>query len=130
MKHLIPLSFVIALAIAGCGNTADGVQKDATENSQKMSDSTKDATDKMKSGSAEAGAAISLTPAIKAAIVANPFLSESGNLIDVDSTAEAVTLKGHVKTEKAKNDAEELAKKIMTDKNATQPLHNELTIQP
>ena len=105
--------------VAGCQNTADGVQKDASNaavNTQK--------------GVEDAGAAVSLTPKVKTALVANPFLSEAGNSIDVDSTADRVTLKGFVTTDKNKKLAEELAAKVIKDSGSAAVLDNQLTVKP
>ena len=119
-----------ACIVCGCGNTAEGVKKDSVENGQKMSDSAQKTGDAMKEGAANAGAAMTLTPVIKTALVANPFLNESGNLINVDSTEATVTLSGHVKSEKAKTEAGAITKKILDDKKATQTLKNDLEIKP
>ncbi len=111
---------VMAAGIVGCS-------KDAKDS---VNDSTKAIGKDVKAGAEDAGAAMSLTPEIKSAIVANPFLNEDGNVIDVDSTAEAVVLRGHVKSEKNRALAEEIARKILKDKGSKTPLKNELKVQP
>lgn len=112
----------IALSIAlvslqGCGNTADGASKDA-----------KNAGAVIEKNANDAAAAISLTPAIKSALIANPFLNEDGNLIDVDSTPEKVTLSGHVKKESYRALADEIARKILRDKQSYVLLQNDIKV--
>lgn len=88
-----------------------------------------DASEKMKKAADNAGSAMGLTPMIKEAILADPMLKEDGNLIDVDSDAKMVTVKGHVKMAAYKQKVDEIVKKVLADKHATQTYKNELTIQ-
>ncbi len=130
MKKITPFLLAAIIALVGCDNTAEAVKKDAVDNGQKVADATNTAADTMKANSDNAAAALTLTPAIKAAIIEDQSLSESGNLVDVDSTSTTITLSGHVKSEKTKWRAEELARRVMADKHATQSLQDDLIIQP
>ncbi len=130
MKHtqFLALAILAAFAMIGCDKTAEGIQRDAAENSQKAASAASKTSEDMKAGASNAEAAVILTTAVKAALVANPLLNENGNLIDVDSTSESVTLNGHVKSQTAKDEADKIAKKVLADKNATQALVNKLII--
>ncbi len=119
-RLFISVALAIALgSLQGCNNTADGASKDANNAGAVIEKNANDAA-----------AALSLTPAIKSALIANPFLSEDGNLIDVDTTPERVTLSGHVKKESYRTLAEELTRKILKDKQSTIPLRNDIKVLP
>lgn len=104
-------------ALSGCDDSAKGAGNKTDEIGADI-----------KKGADNAGAAMSLTPDIKSAIVASPFLNEDGNLIDVDTTSEGVTLKGHVKSEKNRTMAEDIARKVMKDNGSQLPLQNKIEI--
>lgn len=76
------------------------------------------------------GAAASLTPVIKHAIIADPTLNDSANNINVDATEEKVTLRGHVKTAEMKMLAQSIAERTLIDKAAKQTVDNQLEIRP
>ncbi len=119
MVWLAPIGTSLLLILVGCSDTAAGVSSD----SQKMKAEVKDKA-------SDLGAVVSLTPMIKAAFMANPFLNEPGNDIKVDSNAESVTLTGFVKSEKNKTLAEETVAKILKDKKSTIVVKNELLVKP
>ena len=110
---------LVGAALVGCNDTAKGAEKDMGEAGHEVRQDAKDA-----------GAAVSLTPMVKSALVANPFLNESGNVIDVDSNSESVILKGHVKSEKNKQLATELAMKVLKDNSSKNKLDNQLVVTP
>lgn len=131
MKTQISIIVVIAfLALIGCGNTTEGMEKDSESNGQKAAE----ATQNLASGAKEAGkdiaAATMLTPKIKLAISADKRLNDSKNLIDVSATDETVTLEGHVASKELKNLATEIATKALKDNTAHQRLDNKLEIKP
>jgi osmotically-inducible protein OsmY len=76
------------------------------------------------------GAAMLLTPNLKAAIVANSELNDGGNHINVDSDEHTVTLRGHVKSLALKNLAEDIVMRTLQERGARQSLTNELIITP
>jgi hypothetical protein len=57
------------------------------------------------------------------------MLNEDGNLIDVDAGENEVFLRGHVKSEKLKNDAAEIANKIIQENGSKVTLKNELVVK-
>jgi predicted small secreted protein len=105
------------LTILGCENTAEGIKKDAEKDSRQAAEAGRDI-----------GSAISLTPTIKAAIVADPTLNDPGNEINVETSEEQVVLKGHVKTEEMKAMAADIAQRTIKDKGGKQSVVNELVV--
>lgn len=117
------VGLTLALSFLGVTGCSDKTNEDLKQGANNAAETTKEKVN-------EGAAAISLTPDIKSAIVANPKLNEDGNLVDVDTTPQTVTLKGHVKTAEMKALAEDLAKTVMKKQNATQNLVNELEVKP
>lgn len=120
----------LALATTGCENTVKGAQEDTRENSLKASQATDDAVKRASEASKDISAAATLTPAVKTAITSEPTLNDPVNLIDVDTTAEKVTLSGHVKSGQLKTLAGEIATRVLTEHKATQTLENNLEVKP
>jgi len=77
----------------------------------------------------DAGQAMSLTPRVKNALVADKSIDAS--TIDVDTTGEkdTVTLKGTVRSEAEKTRATQIAKKALTDAGSQFKVKNNLTVQ-
>jgi osmotically-inducible protein OsmY len=71
-----------------------------------------------------------LTPKIKSAIIANPILNEDGNVIDVETEDGVVYLRGHVMTQEAKDEASQIAQRVLDESESDYRLLNELEIQP
>lgn len=117
------------MGLIGCSNTAEGAKEDTQKNTQQAEVNMKEGADKMGEATRDVGAAMSLTPPIEMAIRNDETLKDSGNMINVDSSEERVTLKGHVKTEEMKKHAEEIAAKIIKDKNGKQSVYNELEVR-
>lgn len=120
----------------GCANTTEGAKKDLQEDSQKASQKFKEGIDSASNVASNASNAVmdtasaaSLTLRIKNAINANAELNDSKNLVDVDTTKDEVTLKGHVWKQELKDKAEEIAKEELKKANATQKVKNDLAIQ-
>lgn len=131
MKRMLPIILVAAgLMLVGCENTAEGVKKDAEINGQKAAEQSNEVVKSANEAGKNLGAATTLTPEIKTAITADKRLNDPKNLIDVDSTDEKVTLKGHVTSADLKSLAQELTEKVLKDRNAHQTLVNELEIKP
>lgn len=163
-KNLITLLVapVAMLLVYGCGNTAEGVQKDTAENTEKAQETASKAGEAVKEGADKAGeavkenankageaikegantaghaaemgaqnveAATTLTPSVKRALNANAKLNVPENLINVESTAEMVTLKGHVKTQELKELATQIAQKVLKEEKAKQQFKNELEVR-
>jgi osmotically-inducible protein OsmY len=130
--------FGIILAFAtlaiGCTNSGEGTKDSLRDNSIKASAKLKegfdDGANMAKKAGAEIGAAAQLTPRIKTAITADPKLNADGNLIDVDSRTEKVTLSGHVLSQGLKDLAGKIAKEEMVKAKAQQKFSNDLEIKP
>ena len=123
------LALLLGLGAVGCQNTAEGVKEDAQQTGQKVSEATQKAGESIKEGTADIGAATTLTPDVKSAITADPQLNDPKNHIDVDSTDEAVHLKGHVTSNELKKKAGEIAQGVLNKRNAKNKLSNELIVE-
>ncbi len=132
LKAFLPMTALslCLYATTGCNDTAKGMEKDSQENSAAAAESAAAANENMKEAAGDVGAAATLTPMIKSAIVANPILNDNGNMIDVDSTDNGVRLKGTVISEEVKKMAEQMAAKIMAENKSDQKLINELVVRP
>lgn len=130
---------IASLGLFGCNDTAAGMAEDSTENTQAVADATKDAAENVEEAAEDAAdnvveagkgvAATTLTARIKSALIANPITNESNVLINVNSTADTVTLEGHVVTQAQKEQAELLTKEIIRETGATQKFENKLEIK-
>jgi len=130
----------IALFGMGCQNTAEGVakdtQKDATavqNAADKAADVTKDATNKAvvetKEATANAGDALTMTPKVKNAIIANSTLNNPKNEVNVDTKDGVVHLKGHVLTNDMKKLAGDTAAKTVKESGSKDTVMNQLTVE-
>ena len=124
------ITLVAAATLFGCGNTANGIEKDAEANGEKASKSIENASNSTAEATKDASAAAILTPKIKLAITAETLLNDSKNEINVDSTEEKVMLEGHVSSEKLKELAGSIAMKVLKDSNAKQTVDNQLKVMP
>jgi len=122
--------FLLATLLTACDNTGAGMQKDAENNGEKASQMARDGLKSAEEVGKDASAASMLTPAIKVALTAEPTLNDERNRIDVDSTEERVVLSGHVTTDSQRVLAEEVARRIIRDRNETQMLENRLEVTP
>lgn len=111
-------AFAMLVLSAACGNTADGVKKDADNAAEK----TAEAADK--TGDAMGGAI--QTGEIKTALMADKRVDAGDINVDTDEAKKTVTLKGTVKTEAEKVIAAEIA----ATKAAGYSIVNTLTIKP
>lgn len=126
----------LAVGLVGCNDTAQGVSKDTQENMEavekkgdEVGKDLKRTADDAGSKMEDIGQAAKLTPQIQGAISANPLLNDKDNSINVDTDKDHVWLKGHVSSEAFKADAEQIAKKILTENSATQTVKNELVVK-
>ncbi|QYK52257.1 MAG: BON domain-containing protein [Fimbriimonadaceae bacterium] len=138
----IPAIVLLAFAsigLFGCNDTAAGMAEDTKENTQAVADASEEMADNVQEGAEKAAddvveaskgvAATTLTARIKSALIANPITNESNVKIDVDSTAEMVTLSGYVVTDKQKEEAEQIAKEIIRKTGASQKFENKLEVR-
>ncbi len=137
-KILLAFSvFAAALAVSGCGNTLSGAKKDAETNTAKTQQAAADATQAAKDSAQKAGKAVAEVPQnaeanavrvpVKTAILRDPVLADSRNLISVDGRDHTITLTGHVAEASMKTRAEEDAK-VALEKHPGYTLKNELTV--
>lgn len=131
MKNIILIAGVSAfLFVAGCQNTADGVQKDTERNSENAAAEAQRMSKEAGEMGKDLSSAASLTPKITLAFTADKDLNDPKNSLNVDSTDEKVVIKGHVTSERLKMRAQEVAEKVLKENNAHQWLENKLTVQP
>ena len=139
-------AFCTVVLLSGCGNTLSGVKEDATQNTQGVRDAAHNAAaatkeDLNKAGTAvkqagqdaaqatkDAAAAVTLTPLVKTAIIRDPVLNDTRNLVNVSVKGNAVHLEGHVATDSMKQRATEDAQKVLDDHKNTSPVQNDLTV--
>jgi len=126
---LMSLAMMLSIGLLGCNDTAAGVEKDASEAGQAISETTENTVKGIEEGSKDASAAATLTPMVKSAIVANPMLNDPDNSINVDANDDEVILTGHVDTEEMKKMAGDLAMEVLKDNNAKQKLRNDLVVK-
>ncbi len=102
MKSIVTLGAAALLAFTtACGNTADGVKKDA-----------ENAADKTAEASADAGASVAgakQTADVKTALAADTRVDASNINVDTNGDTKTVTLNGTVPTEAQKTLAAEIA---------------------
>lgn len=110
--------------VAGCSEPYD-----KGEAGQKMEGSAENTVDTVGEAARDAAAATTLTPDIKAAIVANDSLNDPSNLINVESTDEKVVLEGYVRSQEQKDLAEQIARKTLLERNAKQVIENKLEVR-
>ena len=130
-REFIALAAALVVGtLVGCENTAEGAKKDAEAGGEKASQVADDAMKRGDEAGKDLGAAVNLTPAIKTAITSEPSLNDPANLINVDSSDEAVTLKGHVKSAALKALAGDIAVRTIQEKAGKQKVINELEVKP
>ena len=125
--------------LAGCSNTLNGAQQDASKDTQAVGTAANNAaaatkqdvaqvgTD-VKKTAADAKAATVLTPLIKTAIIRDPILNDTRNQINVTTEATVVHLRGHVTDASMKTRAEQDTQKVLTDHHGPQTISDELTV--
>lgn len=124
-------------AATNAGAAVDKAATNAGAAVDKAAMNTKDAADKAATATVDAtkdaakntSAALALTPKVKLAITNDAMLNNIKNTINVDSADNVVHLKGTVISNDMKKRAGEVAKKALTDANATDKLSNELTVE-
>ncbi len=119
MKALTTLGAAAILTIAAaCGNTADGVKKDADNAAEKSAEAAAATGDAM-GGAMETGQ-------VKTAIMADSRVDAGDINVDTDEERKTVTLRGTVKTEAERVIAGEIA----TAKAAGYVVTNNLSVKP
>lgn len=137
-----PTTVITALAagvlLSGCGNTLSGAKQDAANDTAKTQQAADQATQSTKAAAQQAGQAVAalpqnaeantvVRPAVKTAIIRDPVLTQSGNLIDVNAGPKNITLTGHVTEASMKQRATEDAQ-VALKKHPGYTLVNDLTV--
>ncbi len=136
-KTLAIVFFALAsFGLYGCNDTAAGMAEDTQENAQavaekseEVAEDAREAADDVVEAGEDAAAATNLTTRIAAQFATNAVLNDPGVDINVDSTAENVTLKGHVANAEQKDMAEKIAKETIEEAGSGQKLVNELEVR-
>ena len=124
------------LALSGCGNTLNGAKQDAATDTAKTQQAADQATQSAKEGAQKAGQAVAAVQnaeanavrvPVKTAILRDPVLSDSRNLISVDGRDHTITLSGHVADASMKQRATEDAN-VALEKHPGYTLSNELIV--
>lgn len=119
MKTIKTLGAIAILALtAACGNTADGVKKDADNAAEKSAEAAATTGDAV-GGAMETGQ-------VKSAIMADTRVDAGDINVDTDEEKKTVTLRGTVKTEAERV----IAGDIAIAKAVGYTVNNNLTIKP
>jgi len=110
-------------------NTAENAGEAVTEGARRAGEAVGGVAQNAGKEVQDAGQAMSLTPKVKNALVADKSVDAS--TIDVDTSGEkdTVILKGTVRSEAEKTRATQIAKKALTDAGSQFKLKNNLTVQ-
>jgi osmotically-inducible protein OsmY len=126
--NILGVATMLALATA-CGNTAEGVKKDADKAAEATAEAADVAGEKTAEAAAATGAAVGgavETGQVKTALMADKRVDASDINVDTDEGSKVVTLKGTVKTAAEKTIAGEIAAAKATGYTVV----NNLTIKP
>ena len=132
------LMLAVGAVLAGCGNTLNGAQKDAANDTAKTQQAADQAGQTAKAEADKANKALATLPQnaeanalrfpVKAAIERDPVLTaDKANLIDVNGSDHTITLSGHVADASMKQRAGEDAQVALT-KHPGYTLSNELVV--
>jgi len=134
----ITLALAAAASLSGCGNTLSGAKQDAANDTAKTQQAADQAGQAVKTDAQQASQAAAalpqnaeantvVRPAVKTAIIRDPVLTQSGNLIDVNAGPQKITLTGHVTSADMKQRATEDAQ-VALKKHPGYTLVNDLTV--
>ncbi len=134
----ITLALAAAASLSGCGNTLSGAKQDAANDTAKTQQAADQAGQAVKTDAQQASQAAAalpqnaeantvVRPAVKTAIIRDPVLTQSGNLIDVNAGPQKITLTGHVTDASMKQRATEDAQ-VALKKHPGYTLVNDLTV--
>lgn len=91
----LPALALVGMALTGCSHTASGVAQDASADTQKVGAAAQDAGKDVTRTARNADAGAAVTPEVKTAIIRDPVLNSSANLINVESKDHVTHLTGH-----------------------------------
>ncbi len=140
MNKLMTITLALAAAalLSGCGNTLSGAKQDTANDAAKTQQAADQAGQAVKTDAQQASQAAAalpqnaeantvVRPAVKTAIIRDPVLTQSGNLIDVNAGPQKITLTGHVTSADMKQRATEDAQ-VALKKHPGYTLVNDLTV--
>ncbi len=138
MRLILAASALAAvLTLSGCGNTLNGAKQDAATDTQKTQQAADQATQAARTDAQKAGQAVANAPQdaeanavripVKTAILRDPVLADSRNLINTDGRGHTITLSGHVADASMKQRATEDAN-VALQKHPGYTLKNELIV--
>lgn len=129
MRKMSMMAAMVAVAlVSACGNTADGVEKDAENAAEATAEAAENVAEKTSEAAAEAGAAVDAAKQatdVKAALLADTRVDATGIDVDGNEDTKTVILNGTVPTEAMKT----LAGEIAAAKAAGYKVDNKLTIR-
>lgn len=137
---VLPLAgAVLAIGLAGCGNTLNGAKQDTANDTQKAAAAADQAAATTAAAAHQVGTAVAkvpqdaaaatvVTPEVKTAIVRDPVLNDPSNLINVASSDNVTHLTGHVTTASMKQRATEDAQAVLSKRHSNYTISNELTV--
>lgn len=127
----------VGVALSGCGNTLSGAKQDAANDTAQTRQAAADAAQTTKDAAHKAGQAVEAVPQnaeanavrvpVKTAIVRDPVLADTRNLISVNGQDHTITLLGHVADASMKQRATEDAQ-VALKKHPGYTLDNQLTV--
>ena len=133
----IALALAAGAVLSGCGHTLSGAKEDATTDTQKTQQAVDQTGQAVKSDAQKADQAVAAVPQdaeanavripVKTAILRDPVLADSRNLISVDGRDHTITLSGHVVDASMKQRATEDAQ-VALSKHSGYTLSNELIV--
>ena len=131
------LTLAAALTLSGCGHTLSGAKEDAATDTAKTQQAVDQTGQAVKTSAQNAGKAVAAVPQnaeanavrlpVKTAILRDPVLADSRNLISVDGRDHTITLSGHVADASMKERATQDAN-VALGKHPGYTLKNELTV--
>ncbi len=138
-KFLPLAGAILAIGLAGCGNTLNGAKQDTANDTQKAATAADQAAAKTDAAAHKVGTAVAevpkdaaaatvITPEVKTAIVRDPVLNDPRNLINVASADNVTHLTGHVTTASMKQRATEDAQAVLSKRHSNYTISNELTV--
>ncbi len=133
------LALAVGFMLAGCSNTGKGLAEDASKDTHAVGSAADNAGKDIGSAASTAGhdigkgaknttSATVVTPEIKTAIIRDPILNNSHNLINVESKNGVVHLTGHVTSANMKTRAEQDAQATLQKHNRTDKVQDDLTV--
>jgi len=130
---------LLAITLAGCGNTLSGAKQDAATDTQTARTATDQAAAKTAAAAHQVGTAVAkvpqdaaaatvVTPEVKTAIIRDPVLNDPRNVVNVASSDSVTHLTGHVATASMKQRATEDAQAVLSKHHGNYTVSNDLTV--